>query len=175
MSRIDVEYTYTELSRQLSVYFATQEDIDTILDKYKNTQIDEIIIQGDEIDTLNIPEGVTRVICCGVALRHVNLPDSVEVAFLDDNKLREVVLPGKIKRVSLKNNLISFLSFREPTNSPSQLEALNLFDNRLQKLIFKPPPTLYKMNIYKNEFLHTIDEDLRHHMDTMCDSDFEDM
>lgn len=108
--------------------------------------VKELVICGDFLDHLVVPDGVEWVYACNLALKTIHVPDSVVFLACDGNCLRALELPAGIEDVDAHDNCLRMLAFRGP---PTRLESLNLRDNRLMAgLDFIVPPTLYHIELH---------------------------
>lgn len=160
---------YDEETQHLLISYAIQSDVDRVLKEYVGRCIKELSIVGDEVNELIVPEGVERVLCSGVGLKRVWLPDSCKVAYLEKNKLRNIELPEGIEVASLRKNLLELIVFRGDSGNPTALEELDIKCNRLIKLDFIPPPSLYLLDLRGNQFLVDIGEGVRCALNTLED------
>lgn len=79
--------------------------------------IDSLCINGDYLDHLVVPQGVSTVTLGPLGLRSLVLPDGVEFLYCSYNNLRELEIPESIFMADLGNNPLYKLRFRgEPTN-----------------------------------------------------------
>ena len=133
------------------------------VDKYDFSQhgcIETILINGDDVRTLRIPDGVKFVYCSKIGLRSIYLPDSVLLLVCNDNYLSHLDLPGNIDVVEANNNFITGITFRD---TPTNLSILELKKNRLLSLDFPVPTCMCKILIDENPLLrdHRISLDVR--------------
>ena len=137
---------FEEESGSLTLYYAKQSDIDSLVFP-PNTK--ELMILGDYIDKLIIPDGVTYVSADRIGLKEIYVPDSVKYLYLSDNFLTQLELPSGIEKVEANLNYLEHVRFR---GQPDQLFSLELEDNRLEDIDFNPPKTLEVFNVKKNRF-----------------------
>lgn len=138
------EISYEVDIKTLFVYHATQSDMDAY--EWPN-DVKEIIIYGDEIYNLCVPDGVETVTCGHIPLKSLYLPDSVTRVYCDNCCLKNLDLPAGIKKVMANQNWLKRVTFR---GQPYQLEELHLRENRLISIDFVPPESLHNVDFGLN-------------------------
>lgn len=110
--------------------------------------LQEIILYGDNVYELHVPDGVESVTCANVPLNKLTLPDSVTRVYCDYCCLGTLELPAGVIKVVANNNWLTSVTFRG--GKPHQLEELFLHVNRLVELDFEPPESLFKIDLHHN-------------------------
>ena len=100
--------------------------------------LETLIVAGDYLDTLVIPEGVDFVSCESLGLRNIVVPDSLLSLYCARNCLRSLELPSGLERLDASHNCLYDLSFRPP--GPVALFCLDLEDVKLPSLDLKVNP-----------------------------------
>jgi hypothetical protein len=136
---------------------ATQEDIDSI---EWPSSIKQIYISNSFIDTFEIPQGIIHFQCFK-CLKKIIVPDSIKYLHLSDNILTELEVPNTIENVIADHNYLEKITFRN--GDPINLEQLDLSNNCLESLYFKPPSSLYLLDLRLNSIQH-IDPDLEEYI-----------
>jgi hypothetical protein len=149
------QYDYNEYSRELSLHYALQKDIDNF--DFTKYDIKKLFIGGDYIQNLTVPNGVEELICVNAGLRKLTLPNSILTLYIDNNKLVELEIPSNIERLIANNNLLQNIYVKNGCEL-SCLEELNLEANRLKQITFEPPDTLEVVNIWDNYILDLSDK-----------------
>lgn len=126
------------------IQHASQADIDA----YEwPANLEEIILYGDNVYELRVPDGVETVTCSGVPLHTLHLPDSVTLLYCENCCLKTLELPAGIIKVITSHNWLKSVTFRD---KPYQLQELLLKDNRLSTLDFDPPSSLFHVDFRHN-------------------------
>lgn len=84
------------------------------IDIPQNTK--RLVISGDFLDELVIPNGVVSCICHGMGLRKLTVPDTVEYLFCNRNQLRSLELPHAMYMCDISHNPLYHLRFRKDEN-----------------------------------------------------------
>lgn len=71
-----------------------------------------LLIDGDYLDELVIPEGIVFCACPNLGLRTLIVPDSVEHLFCNRNTLRDLELPKSLYSLDASHNPLYTVSFR---------------------------------------------------------------
>lgn len=145
------DVVYEEEFKTLSVYHATQEDIDQLVFP---KDLEEIVVIGDYIQRFTIPKGVERATIGMCALREIHVPDSVRYLNVEENCLTRLELPENIEHVRAVNNYLEKIEFRKP---PRALQVFLVHKNRLQELTFEAPTTLDYVDVRKNPLMNVSD------------------
>lgn len=106
--------------------------------------VKELVINGDYVDHLVLPDGVEWVYVEDLALKSLVVPDSVIYLHCPENRLRTLELPAGIENVTANKNKLRSLTFRGP---PTCLSSLDIRDNRFAGLEFDVPPTLTDVDL----------------------------
>lgn len=162
---MDYSFHYEYESHDLTLYYAKQSDIDNF---DFNKKIDYLIINGDYIDTLIIPDGVKYVSVDNLGLKYLYVPDSVETLYANNNFLSSIELPENICKVCLNNNLLTKITSRG--NNMMNLFCLEVEDNRLSTIDINIPDTIEVLRIRKNNNIH-IDEKMKTIINRLDDID----
>jgi hypothetical protein len=129
---------------KLVIENATDEDLHTF-EYHPNTT--ELVVIGDWVDHLTIPDGVAMAYVGGLALKTLYVPDSVTFLRCPKNCLRTLELPAGIETVHAYKNKLRTITFRAP---PTALGSLDIHDNRMAGLEFAVPPTLEHIDIHES-------------------------
>ena len=149
---------------KLCIYHAEQKDIE--LDK-PNWPLDitDIYIENSFIDHFVIPDGV-KIFTCSKCLKKLTVPNSIDALYVSNNMLVELEVPNTIEWLIADNNYLEKLIFRN--GEPTKLEQLDLSQNCFTTLHFKPPPSLFLLDLRLNMFKSIsgeIEEYVRTHED----------
>lgn len=106
---MDLYVKYYELSRTLHVDGVTPETWHQVRVPADTRRM---VISGDYLDELVIPEGVKSVVCHGLGLRKLTVPASVEYLFCNRNCLRNLEVPHTIYMLDISYNPLYALTFR---------------------------------------------------------------
>lgn len=147
----EFQVKYDEERRSMFIKHATPESITVFLHEFPDWKnVYELVINGDYIPYITIPDGIESFSCPDCSLRQVYIPNTIKHLNLEKNKLAHIDLPPDIETVNLRKNLIQTINFRAP---PKCLHYLELDYNRLKQLQFAPPPSLWCISIKHNLFL----------------------
>lgn len=125
---------YNEEIEYIFIHNATTEEF---ADFTFPPNVKSIIIDGDYLDTLIVPQGINAVTVVSLGLRKLIVPDGVEFLYCNYNNLRELELPSTICVADLGNNPLYQLTFR---GDPMEMYRLELRNTRLRTLLFKVNP-----------------------------------
>jgi len=143
------EYKFSNTYRCITANYIKPENLDKL--DLENRNINDLAINGDYLEELIIPNGVTCAIVADLSLRKLYVPDSMEFLYCQNNCLKELELPENIYNVDASNNYIEKVTFR---NSAKQLKYLNLKNNRIADFDFTIPESLNYLNIENNPHIH---------------------
>lgn len=148
---------FTIINKRLIIGHAKQQDVDEYVIP---EHIDHISIQCGFIETFVIPEGVEDFIGGCKTLRKVYVPDSVKTLYLDNTCVEELELPNTIKYFSINESYLKVIKFRG--GDPVCLDWFEARDNYIERLDFKPPPSLECVDIRNNliTYMHPELQDL---------------
>jgi hypothetical protein len=147
---------FCEESGTLVLQCATQADIDAYM--WPKGALN-VILAGDQVNHLVLPEGVETVYCNNQGLCSLTLPDSCIIVRAENNRLTELELPAGVQWVTAQNNKIVELRFRGGAQ-PTALSQLDLENNRLARVDFVPPPMLDEIKLRGNSFLSYVSPQL---------------
>lgn len=97
----------------------------------KNTR--RLVISGDYLDELVIPNGVESCVCCGLGLRKLVVPDSVAFLYCNRNNLRSLELPHGLYICDISDNPLYHLTFRNENNQELELGRIQMKRVRLTR------------------------------------------
>lgn len=71
-----------------------------------------LVVSGDYLDELIIPEGIASCVCHSLGLRRLIVPDGVEYLWCNNNTLRALELPQSMYICDVSYNPLRSLTFR---------------------------------------------------------------
>lgn len=158
-----------ERCNQLSIYHATQKEIDEF--PFQNYPvIHHLSICCGYIQHFRIPEGVQDVTISQCALRELYVPDSVDYLNISNNYLTRLELPENLGMVRAQHNFIETVTFRSP---PKRLKMMILYDNCLEELDFEAPPSLDYIDVRANPLNIKMPDSIRKILHRTADDEYE--
>lgn len=100
------------------------------------TNTRRLVISGDYLDELIIPDGVESCDCVGLGLRRLVVPDSVEYLHCNRNNLRSLELPHGLYACDISNNPLYDLRFRSASGEDDTLRLGIIRLNRVKMTCF---------------------------------------
>jgi hypothetical protein len=107
----------------------------------------ELVVSGDWVDHLTLPDGIAMAYVEGLALKTLDVPESVTFLHCPKNCLRTLELPAGIQTVHAYKNKLRSITFRAP---PTALACLDIRQNRMAGLEFAVPPTLEYIDVHES-------------------------
>jgi len=138
---------YYPETETLHLCHITQDIFDSF--NFSNFKIESLLITGDYLDYLVVPDGIKNVYCGSLGLRKISLPDSVKHLNCENNCLLNIILPDNIKYVNLNQNCLKDISFK---NEPNKINVLILSKNYLETLNLENLPRTIKLLDLTNNF-----------------------
>lgn len=142
-------YSYSNTYKCIKADYIKPENLHKL--DLENRNINDLSINGDYLEELIIPEGVTCAIIANLSLRKLHVPDSMKFLYCQNNCLKELELPENICNVDACNNYIEKVTFRNPAK---ELTYLNLKNNRITEFDFTIPESLNYLNIENNPHIN---------------------
>lgn len=134
---------YDERLKWFHIDYAVQSDIDAL--DYP-PDLAEIRLLGDYVQHYAPPPS-KFLDCSRVGLRTLIVPDGVETLWCEDNYLEELLLPPSVRYVHANTNLIHTLRPAQPDVGLPNLRELYVVSNRITRLDFPVPESLYHFEI----------------------------
>lgn len=89
-------------------------------------ETERLVIVGDYLDELNIPDGIITCICPSLGLRRLIVPDSVEFLYCNRNNIRELELSERMYAADVSYNPMYDLHIRGDTPELGKIKMTGL-------------------------------------------------
>lgn len=100
---------YFDFSKTFTIRNVTPE---AMVDIVIPNETERLVIVGDYLDELVIPDGIVTCICPSLGLRRLVVPDSVEFLYCNRNNIRELELPERMYAADVSYNPMYDLHIR---------------------------------------------------------------
>lgn len=120
---------YKNELKQLKILHATPQEMSGFV---WPDDVSYVIISGDFLDELIIPEGVTELYCFNLGLKKLHLPSTAEYVYASNNCLLELDVPPKISFLDVSYNPLYNLRFLD--NTVPELLRLKVRDTYISSL-----------------------------------------